>query len=124
MNADEHRMEAGPRKIRAFLALKTPKEWDEKLGELQKHLRSKFGSGAFQWTKAEQIHITLRFFGWITMADADALKVLLPGICGAHRGFELNCEGLGAFPNVKRPRVLWAGLKGVYFLISRGAKCL
>ena len=112
MNADEHGIESGPRKIRAFLALKTPREWDEKLGELQKHLRSKFGSGAFRWTKPEQIHITLRFFGWITIADLEALKVLLPGICGGHREFELRCEGLGAFPNVKRPRVLWAGMKG------------
>ena len=112
MNADEHGIEAGPRKIRAFLALKTPPEWDEKLGNLQKNLRSKFGSSAFRWTKPEQIHVTLRFFGWITMADAEALRILLGGICGARKPFELSCEGLGAFPNVRRPRVLWAGLKG------------
>lgn len=112
MNTEAHAVDTGPRKIRAFLALKTPREWDEKLGELQKTLRSKFGSAAFRWAKPEQIHITLRFFGWITIADAEALKVLLSGICAAHSGFQLQCESLGAFPNMKRPRVLWAGLKG------------
>ena len=41
-------IEGGPRKIRAFLALKTPPVWDEKLGELQRNLKSKFGSSAFR----------------------------------------------------------------------------
>ena len=105
-------IEGGPRKIRAFLALKTPPVWDEKLGELQRNLKSKFGSSAFRWVKPEQIHITLRFFGWITTPQADELTLLLPGICSAHPPFTLSCESLGTFPNVRRPRVLWAGLKG------------
>lgn len=112
MNSGESTGEGGPRKVRAFIALKTPAVWDEKLAELQRDLRSKFGSNAFRWVKPEQIHITVRFFGWIRLTDVNELVDLLPPICSAHASFTLNCEGLGAFPNMRRPRVLWAGLKG------------
>ena len=100
------------RKLRAFIALKTPALWDEKLGALQRDLKSKFGSGAFRWVKAEQIHITLRFFGWLTTTEAEQVRPLLAAIVAAHSQFTLTCENLGAFPNIRRPRVLWAGLKG------------
>lgn len=119
MNPPDHASDGGPRKIRAFIALKTPREWEEKLGDLQRELKSKFGSAAFRWVKAEQIHITLRFFGWLTTAQADEVAQLLPAISSAHPPFALNCEGLGAFPNVQRPRVFWAGLKGD--LVAAGA---
>lgn len=112
MNAADHAIDTGPRKIRAFIALKTPREWDEKLEELQRELKSKFGSGAFRWVKPEQIHITLRFFGWVTTTQADELMALLPLVCAKHRRFTLHCEALGTFPNVRKPRVFWAGLKG------------
>ena len=63
-----HETEIPQRKIRAFIALKTPALWDQKLAALQRDLKSKFGSSAFRWVKPEQIHITLRFFGWLTAA--------------------------------------------------------
>lgn len=112
MTTAEGLTDGGPRKLRAFIALKTPRAWDEKLGDLQRDLKTKFGSSDFRWVKAEQIHITLRFFGWLTVAQADELTRLLPPICSAHQPFTLTCETLGAFPNMRRPRVLWAGLKG------------
>ena len=100
------------RKLRAFIALKTPAVWDEKLAALQRELKSKFGSSAFRWVKPEQIHITLRFFGWLTTTEAEQVRPLLAVIAAGHPGFTLTCENLGAFPNMRRPRVLWAGLKG------------
>jgi RNA 2',3'-cyclic 3'-phosphodiesterase len=100
------------RKIRAFIALKTPALWDEKLGALQRDLKSQFGGGAFRWVKPEQIHITLRFFGWLNTTEADRLRPLLSELASAQRPFSLTCEGLGTFPNMRRPRVFWAGLKG------------
>lgn len=105
-------MNAGPRKLRAFIALKTPPFWDEKLQELQHRHKSSFGSSAFRWVKAEQMHITLRFFGWIATPQVEELITILPAICLAHPPFTLCCESLGAFPNLRQPRVFWAGLKG------------
>ena len=100
------------RKIRGFIALKTPALWDEKLGALQRDLKSQFGGHAFRWVKPEQMHITLRFFGWLTVRQADEVRARVESIASAHPPFTLTCENLGAFPNMRRPRVLWAGLKG------------
>jgi RNA 2',3'-cyclic 3'-phosphodiesterase len=111
MNAEESPNEK-PKKIRAFIALKTPAEWDEKSGELQNKLKASLRSTAIRWVKPEQIHITLRFLGYILPEEADRISAMLPGICDAHREFRLRCEGLGCFPNAKRARVLWAGLSG------------
>ncbi|HVK58001.1 MAG TPA: RNA 2',3'-cyclic phosphodiesterase [Candidatus Kapabacteria bacterium] len=112
MNFGEAGMDGGSRKIRAFLAVKTPPEWDEKLADLQRNLKSKFGSGAFRWVKPDQIHITLRFFGWLKIEEAEDLKQKLPPILKVHPPFALTCVGLGCFPNARRPRVFWAGLQG------------
>src|SRR5688572_29176430 len=103
---------ADQRKLRAFIALKTPAGWDEKLCELQRDLKSNFGSSAFRWVKPAQIHITLRFFAWLTMKQIEELNRILPQIVSAHPPFVLNCSGLGCFPNARRPRVFWAGLAG------------
>jgi RNA 2',3'-cyclic 3'-phosphodiesterase len=100
------------KKIRAFVALKTPPAWNEKLGELQGALKAKFRGGAVRWVNPEQIHITLRFFGWVTEVEVQEIVKVIPQICAGRREFRLNCEGLGCFPSVRRPRVFWAGLSG------------
>jgi len=109
---------ADQRKLRTFIALKTPSGWDEKLGDLQRELKSKFGNNAFRWIKPEQIHITLRFFGWLTINQIEELNRILPAIASKHSPFNLTCSGLGCFPNPKRPRVFWAGLAGDLSLAS------
>lgn len=57
-----------------------------------------------------QIHITLCFLG-----DTDPRRV--PGLIDSMRrglsdvhAFKLRIEGMGAFPNVRRPRVVWFGI--------------
>ena len=48
---------ADERKLRAFIALKTPSEWDERLGELQHDLKPKLGGSTFRWVKPAQISL-------------------------------------------------------------------
>ncbi len=57
----------------------------------------------------ENIHITLRFIGEIPITRVDQL-------CNAlqeklkFKPFKIRIEGLGVFPNIHRPRVIWAGV--------------
>ena len=112
MNAEQSAAEK-PKKIRAFIALKTPASWDAALGELQNEIRGKLRSKAFKWVKPEQIHITLRFFGYILPDDVVSIieRIRIEVISG-RAAFNLRCEGLGCFPNSRRPRVIWAGITG------------
>ena len=102
----------GAKKIRAFIALKTPPEWDAELGKLQERLKAELRTKAIRWTKPEQVHITLRFFGSISVDEVERVAAAFPRICAGHQPFSLRCEGLGCFPNVRRARVLWVGIGG------------
>lgn len=104
--------EMGTKKIRAFVALKTPPDWDIELGKLQEDLKSELRTKSIRWTKPEQVHITLRFLDSISREEAEIVAAALPAICEGHEPFSLQCEGLGCFPNVRRARVLWVGIGG------------
>lgn len=102
----------GGERIRAFIALKTPAEWDEKLKGLQEELARRLGkAGKFRWIKPGQLHLTLRFFGQITPAEADQVAVDLKTAARESQPFSLEYTGLGCFPRCSSPRVLWAGIK-------------
>ncbi|MBK8902020.1 MAG: RNA 2',3'-cyclic phosphodiesterase [Anaerolineaceae bacterium] len=68
--------------------------------------------GAVRWVKPEQLHLTLRFLGDTAVSQLPILQDQLTRLTAQHPAFHLRQNGLGAFPNRKRPRVVWAGLAG------------
>jgi len=58
------------------------------------------------FVRPENMHITLKFLGEYDIDEAKKIKVL-----EGFGSFELELEGLGAFPNVKNARVIWVGVK-------------
>jgi 2'-5' RNA ligase len=98
-------------KIRVFVALKTPPQWDDALEELQKELKLKVASDAIRWTSPLQFHLTLRFLGFIPSSDVERLITIIDSVTSTLHSFELRYDGPGCFPRVKSPRVIWAGLK-------------
>lgn len=60
--------------------------------------------------RSEGIHVTLKFLGDIPESSVDGILEILGRCIVAHRRFEVEVIGTGAFPNVRNPRVLWAGL--------------
>jgi 2'-5' RNA ligase len=115
MNALENEKEAGTGaqgKLRAFIALKTPAEWDEQLANVQGELRTRLPSKAIRWVKPEQIHVTLRFFGNVRPEEVVKITDILQQLVKAMPALRLSCGGLGCFPSSIRPRVIWVGLTG------------
>jgi 2'-5' RNA ligase len=55
-------------------------------------------------------HLTLHFFEDLPPDRVGAVVEALRETAAATVPFELECRGLGAFPNVVQPRVLWAGV--------------
>jgi 2'-5' RNA ligase len=64
------------------------------------------------WVNLDRMHVTLRFLGdaiepgWL--AD---LTELLAAIASTTAPFRVCARAAGAFPNLRRPRVIWAGLE-------------
>jgi len=88
--------------MRLFIAVELPGEVKEILGEF----RSKI-SGA-RWVAKDQMHLTLAFLGDVDEGTAEMLGESLSQIESPR--FTLRFEGMGCFPDSRRPRVLWVGL--------------
>jgi 2'-5' RNA ligase len=60
----------------------------------------------------DQMHLTLHFLGHLPRTDVERLPQALEPVVARHRRFPLIAQGVGAFPGIGRPRVLWAGIAG------------
>lgn len=96
--------------IRTFIAAPIPEEIRKKLKDIQAELR-KHENGAVRWTNPDGIHLTFHFLGEIEESGVRDLGEMLKEAVSACRSFSCRVRGLGAFPNLQRPRVFWAGLE-------------
>ena len=101
--------------IRLFAALPVPLEITEALARRQQGL-----PGA-RWSPAENLHLTLCFFGEITETLAADLDAQLAAI--SMKSFEVTLEGAGASGDTGQVRAVWAGIATSEPLTRLAAKC-
>ncbi len=94
---------------RSFVCIELPEEIKKKLAELQSRLRP-LARGAVSWPKPEGLHLTLKFLGDVDPGRLDAAADALLAGCAESHGFQVSLRGTGGFPDLRAPRVLWAGL--------------
>ncbi len=94
--------------IRTFIAIEIPPEVIRALAGVQQQLRQ---TGAeVSWSRPEGMHLTLKFLGEIPATLAPVIGQTLCEVAASHAPFRLAVCGTGAFPNLHRPRVVWAGV--------------
>lgn len=96
--------------IRSFIAIELPDEVRGALSQIQERLRE--SAGGVRWVQPASIHLTLKFLGDIRPEQVEPIAVAAAGVVEGEPPFSLGLSGLGAFPNPRRPRVVWAGLEG------------
>ena len=101
--------------IRLFAALPVPFDIAETLARRQQGL-----PGA-RWSPAENLHITLRFFGEVEETRAADLDAALAAIVVP--SFEIALKGAGCFGDAQRMRAVWAGVAENAELARLAAKC-
>lgn len=95
---------------RLFLAVPMPSEVHDRIRTLIDRLQP--NDWPIRWIDPDNAHMTLHFLGDTPPEQAAILQMALPAIVGNHEAFDLRTAGLGVFPKLKRPRVLWLGLYG------------
>jgi len=96
--------------IRSFIAIELPEAVGSLLGKVQqdlKVLRLKAG-----WVRPQNIHLTLKFLGNIKTDDIDKIGGAMKEAAKDCVPFTLTVGGIGFFPDIKRPRVVWVGVGG------------
>ncbi|WP_027718953.1 RNA 2',3'-cyclic phosphodiesterase [Desulfovirgula thermocuniculi] len=95
--------------MRLFWAVNLPPEVKEAISALQESLK---GSGAdAKWVERENLHLTVQFLGEVEEERLGALVEAGGAALQGWRAFTVSLEGLGAFPDFRRPRVLWLGVR-------------
>ena len=99
-----------PQTIRSFIAIELPAAVADLLGMLQQDLRaSGLRAG---WVKPQNIHLTLKFLGDIKADDIDTVGGAMKTAAEGCAPIVLAAGGIGFFPGIKRPRVIWVGVGG------------
>ncbi len=103
--------------VRSFLAIELPKPILRKIEEVQEDL--KLAHADVRWVNPEKIHLTLKFFGNIEESRIDPIFKSIEEPIQNTPPFSLRMRGVGAFPQMNNPRVIWMGLlEGREVLIS------
>jgi len=93
--------------MRLFVALIPP---DEAVDDLDSFLEVRRSAAAYRWAVRDQLHLTLAFLGDVEEWRLDELITRLTRAAARRTAFEATITGGGAFPNVGRAKVIWAGV--------------
>jgi len=99
-----------PQTIRTFIALELPPSVISLLEKVQEDLKSMRLRA--KWVRPENIHLTLKFLGNINPGDIDKIGGAMMDAVEDFAAIDLVAGGVGVFPGIKRPRVIWVGLGG------------
>ncbi|HEV2617688.1 MAG TPA: RNA 2',3'-cyclic phosphodiesterase [Candidatus Acidoferrales bacterium] len=94
--------------MRLFVALDVPDETRRALDETVRQFEA-ICRGA-RWTRAESVHVTLKFIGHVEETMLPAIKESLSKV-KSKAPLEIAFGQFGFFPNERRPRVLWLGIE-------------
>jgi len=96
-----------PEMIRSFIAFDMDSESIlKRITEVQ-NLISKTGAD-LKLVEPKNIHITVRFLGNITTPMVEKIYEEIKKV--QFTPFNVKIQGVGAFPNLRYPRVVWAGI--------------
>ncbi|MGH7930446.1 MAG: RNA 2',3'-cyclic phosphodiesterase [Candidatus Binatia bacterium] len=96
--------------IRAFIAVEIDPAVLQCIVQATDELRPKISD--IRWAPQANCHLTLKFLGAIDEGQIDNIGAVLERALSPFPRCIINAKGLGVFPDVKRPRILWVGIEG------------
>lgn len=96
--------------LRLFIAVEIPAELQQKVHKETSKLRKELDS-LIRWVPVENMHLTLRFLGDVSQSNVEFLMQMLRNEADAVPCFNMQLTGLGSFPSLRRPRVIYIGIQ-------------
>jgi len=97
-----------PITVRLFIAINLPNETRREVVAAVESLRQ--AAPELAWLHEPLIHLTLKFLGEQPPEMVSQLQRSIDGGAARHRELLMELEGIGAFPNFRRARVVWLGI--------------
>ena len=95
---------------RVFCAVELPDEVRARLEDHVRRLRKEVPEAAASWSRVENIHLTLKFFGNVEVKRIERISAAAERAVKAFSAFQIGVGGTGVFPRPSRPQVLWIGI--------------
>ncbi|RLT42983.1 MAG: RNA 2',3'-cyclic phosphodiesterase [Chloroflexi bacterium] len=109
--------------MRTFISVEIPEQMRQCLASVcaasATRLADEGLAPLLRWSDSGKAHLTLRFLGETSTAQRQTIGAMLGEVAAKHPPFSLALDGLGAFPNWRRLRVLWVGITGDLALLGR-----
>jgi 2'-5' RNA ligase len=96
--------------LRAFIAVEIPAEIQQNVYKQTAAFRRGIES-LIRWVPAHNMHLTLKFLGDVSPNNVEFLVQMLRNEAALVPAFDIHLAGLGAFPNLRRPRVIYVGIQ-------------
>jgi 2'-5' RNA ligase len=103
--------------MRLFIAIEIPDEIKAEMVKVQEQLKKAKVDAS--WTRAEGMHLTLKFLGEVPETKVPEIVTGLQTAAGGIGRFPLEVKGVGTFPNPRNARVVWIGLSGEIGKLSK-----
>jgi 2'-5' RNA ligase len=96
--------------FRAFIAIDLPATVRLYLNEVQEVLKPY--ELPVKWVRPQNIHLTLKFLGDTATDQTAGIVAAMTSAVKDCPSVSLKAKDIGVFPDLKRPRVVWAGVDG------------
>lgn len=96
--------------MRLFIAVNLPAAVRDAIYADAEPLRAT--TTAVRWVSPAALHVTLKFLGEQDEALVTSLRDALESVVPTHAAISAKTTEVGAFPNFRRPRVVWVGMTG------------
>jgi len=95
---------------RVFCAVKLPDAVRTRLEDHVRRLRKEVPDAAASWSRVENIHLTLKFFGNVEVKQIARNSEAAERVVKQFSTFQISVGETGVFPRPSRPQVLWIGV--------------
>lgn len=100
--------------MRLFLCVNWSDFLIDEIEDIQEKLKRTGVRG--YWRRNENLHLTLKFLGETSPSQVNEISSRIEHVGNMYQPFEVNITGLGVFPNIKSPRILWLGVESPLLL--------
>ena len=97
--------------MRAFVAVPLDAATRAAVAPAAEAHRAQAAGLAVSWVAPANLHLTVKFVGQVEDTRLQTVIDALHTAVQRHAAFAMDVDGLGAFPSMTRPRVLWAGVR-------------
>ncbi len=97
--------------IRTFIAVDLSPSVLDALGQISAQLQEKLPNTPVRWVDVQKMHLTLKFLGDISRENIGMIEKILHSEGAKRQALEISIGGIGAFPKMRHPRVIWIGVE-------------